>query len=327
LIHGVPSGAPFVNKGAHGAKARWCAEGTEHAAEEAAQTDEAQGNAESCQIFRAENDEHCPSEGQDNTTAEEHPVFWSLTVAVGSMKLIEGEIDGVVPTHATQDGQKLAVGEAFVLLGVERKAIPTRTLEMPRFPRAMVLLALRTPHVHLPVPLFRRNCRLEYTSQVKVCKLESRPVVRVDDESDLLRPWSMCARGIDGSSTGLAALSHLIHIVTNLQVRGVAFRSLTEQMDTTTPHGEFLFNVFGSLAQYERALTKERIMAGLEAAKRRGKHSGRPHAISDETLEAIRGAMKNGTSKAAVCRTFGVKRSTLYDALARHAQNPATELY
>ena len=118
------------------------------------------------------------------------------------------------------------------------------------------------------------------------------------------------------------SLSHLIRTVTALQARGVAFRSLTEQMDTTTPHGEFLFHVFRALAQYERALTTECIMAGLAAAKRRGKRAGRPHAIRDETMEAIREAMKNGTSKAAVCRTFGVKRSTLYDALARHAPEP-----
>ena len=48
---------------------------------------------------------------------------------------------------------------------------------------------------------------------------------------------------------------------------------------------------------------------------------------SDETMEVIREAMKNGMSKAALCRTFGVKRSTLYDPLARQAQNPATELH
>ena len=113
------------------------------------------------------------------------------------------------------------------------------------------------------------------------------------------------------------SLPHLLRIVTNLQEHGVAFRSLTEQMDTTTPPGEFLFSVFGALAQYERALTKERIMAGLAAAKRRGKRGGRPYAINKETLDAIREAIQNGTSKAGVCRTFGVKRSTLYDALAR----------
>lgn len=113
------------------------------------------------------------------------------------------------------------------------------------------------------------------------------------------------------------SLAHLMHLVTDLQARGVAFRSLTEQMDTTTPHGELLFHVFGSLAQYERALTTERIRAGLEAAKRRGKRGGRPHAIRDETMEAVREALHNGMSKAAVCRTFGIKRSTLYDVLAR----------
>lgn len=116
------------------------------------------------------------------------------------------------------------------------------------------------------------------------------------------------------------SLPHLLGIVTDLQTRGVAFRSLTKQMDTTTPHGEFLFNVFGALAQYERALVKERIMAGLEAAKRRGKWGGRPQAISEETMDGIRAALNNGASKAAVCRTFGVKRSTLYDALARETR-------
>lgn len=113
------------------------------------------------------------------------------------------------------------------------------------------------------------------------------------------------------------SLPHLLGIVTSLQEKKVAFRSLTEQMDTTTPHGEFLFSVFGALAQYERALAKERIMAGLEAAKKRGRKGGRPKAISNEQLEAITETLNSGASKAAVCRTFGVKRSTLYDALKR----------
>lgn len=66
------------------------------------------------------------------------------------------------------------------------------------------------------------------------------------------------------------SLAHLLAIVTDLKARGIAFRSLTEQMDTTTLHGELLFSLFGALAQYERALTRERVMAGLAAAKRRG---------------------------------------------------------
>jgi DNA invertase Pin-like site-specific DNA recombinase len=113
------------------------------------------------------------------------------------------------------------------------------------------------------------------------------------------------------------SLPHLIQIVTTLQTQGVAFRCLTEQMDTTTPQGTFLFSIFGALAQYERALAQERIRAGLAAARRRGKRGGRPRALSSEQLDAICAAVQAGASKAAICRTFGVKRTTLYDALAR----------
>jgi DNA invertase Pin-like site-specific DNA recombinase len=88
-------------------------------------------------------------------------------------------------------------------------------------------------------------------------------------------------------------------------------------MDTTTPSGELLFHVFGALAQYERALTQERVCAGLAAAWRRGRVGGRPPAIVGEKLEAILAALRGGMSKAAVCRNFAVKRTTLIETLAR----------
>lgn len=129
-------------------------------------------------------------------------------------------------------------------------------------------------------------------------------------EGDCLIVWKLDRLG--------RSLPHLLDIITTLHKRGIAFRSLTEQMDTTTPHGELLFNIFGSLAQYERALTRERIIAGLEAAKRRGRRSGRPRAIDEEKMENIVESLKAGASKAAICRSFGIKRSTLYDALNRY---------
>ena len=113
------------------------------------------------------------------------------------------------------------------------------------------------------------------------------------------------------------SLSHLLTIVEGLRKDRIAFRSLTEGMDTTTPHGELLFHLFGALAQYERALTKERVKAGLAAAKRRGRHGGRPQAVDSEKLAAILSALESGTSKAAVCRNFAIPRSTLIDTLAR----------
>ena len=113
------------------------------------------------------------------------------------------------------------------------------------------------------------------------------------------------------------SLSHLLTIVNTLRARQVAFRSLTEGMDTSTASGELLFHVFGALAQYERALLQERVVAGLAAAKRRGRIGGRPPAIVGEKLDTIIAALNDGMSKAAVCRNFGVKRTTLIETLAR----------
>jgi DNA invertase Pin-like site-specific DNA recombinase len=128
-------------------------------------------------------------------------------------------------------------------------------------------------------------------------------------EGDCLVVWKLDRLG--------RSLSHLLEIITELKQRGVAFRSLTEHMDTTTPQGELLFSLFGALAQYERALIRERVMAGLDAAKRRGRKGGRPRTIDPEKLEQIRVAFENGTSKAAISRTFGVSRSTVINTLGR----------
>ena len=113
------------------------------------------------------------------------------------------------------------------------------------------------------------------------------------------------------------SLSHLLATVNDLKQRGVAFRSLTEQMDTTTPQGEFLFHVFGALSQFERSLIQERVKAGLAAARRRGRRGGRPVAIDTEKMAAVVAALDGGATKASVCRTFAVKRSTLIDTLTR----------
>lgn len=93
------------------------------------------------------------------------------------------------------------------------------------------------------------------------------------------------------------SLSHLLSIVTSLRDKQVAFRSLTEGMDTTTASGELLFHVFGALAQYERALIQERVVAGLAAARRRGRIGGRPQAITGEKLDAIVAALNDGMSR------------------------------
>lgn len=96
-----------------------------------------------------------------------------------------------------------------------------------------------------------------------------------------------------------------------------SFKSLSEALDTPTPSCELLFHVLGALAQFERALISERLTAGLEGARNRSRVGGRPRALSSEKLEAILEALDSGVSKAATCRTFGVKRSTLIETLTR----------
>jgi DNA invertase Pin-like site-specific DNA recombinase len=82
--------------------------------------------------------------------------------------------------------------------------------------------------------------------------------------------------------------------------------------------GEFLFHVFGALAQYERSFIKERVLAGLEAARRRGRVGGRPRKLDDERIDAARSLLANGLTVSAAARSVGVPRSTLVDSLRRN---------
>ena len=119
------------------------------------------------------------------------------------------------------------------------------------------------------------------------------------------------------------SLSHLLATVSELEGRGVGFRSLTEGMDTTTAQGKLLFSVFGALAEFERSLIRERVNAGLAAAAKRGRRGGRPTALSAEKVEAITKALDQGASQASVGRSFGVPRSTLIDTLKRVGWTPS----
>ncbi len=137
---------------------------------------------------------------------------------------------------------------------------------------------------------------------LKSCLVELR-------EGDVLIIWKIDRLG--------RSLSHLIRIIEDLKIRGIAFRSLTESIDTTTPHGSFLFNLFGTLAEYERTLITERVNAGLAAALRRGRKGGRPPAIDAEKVAQILAALEGGASKAPVWRALSVPCSTLTDTLRR----------
>jgi DNA invertase Pin-like site-specific DNA recombinase len=113
------------------------------------------------------------------------------------------------------------------------------------------------------------------------------------------------------------SLPHLIETVTALRERGIGFRSLTEQIDTTTPGGKLIFHVFGALAEFERDLIRERTNAGLAAARARGRTGGRPKKLVDpKQLALARRLYADGeTDIATICRTLGISRATFYRAL------------
>jgi DNA invertase Pin-like site-specific DNA recombinase len=109
--------------------------------------------------------------------------------------------------------------------------------------------------------------------------------------------------------------AHLMQTVTELGERGIGFASLTEAIDTDTAAGRLLFHVLASLAGFERDLIRERTIAGLAAARARGRRGGRPTVMTPEKLAVARQMIEAGATKAVVARTIGVSRPTLYDHL------------
>src|SRR3954462_4884255 len=89
------------------------------------------------------------------------------------------------------------------------------------------------------------------------------------------------------------SLAHLIDTVRELQERGVGFRSLQEQIDTTTSGGKLVFHVFGALAEFERDLIRERTHSGLAAARKRGRLFGRPKVLSPRKITQLRTLAKD----------------------------------
>ncbi len=110
------------------------------------------------------------------------------------------------------------------------------------------------------------------------------------------------------------SLRHLIETVTELEQRGVGFKSLTEAIDTTSPGGKLVFHIFGALAEFERELIRERTQAGMAAARARGRQGSRPKKlISPRKLAMAQALYDQGThSIQDICQTLGISRKTFY---------------
>ena len=108
------------------------------------------------------------------------------------------------------------------------------------------------------------------------------------------------------------SLHQLIEIAISLQKREIGLRSLTEQIDTTTPGGRMIFHVMGAMAQFERDLIIERTKAGMAAAKARGVQVGRKRIATLEKIEKVKSLIRGGMSVPEAGKAVGLKPSTIY---------------
>src|SRR5919199_1335140 len=157
--------------------------------------------------------------------------------------------------------------------------------------------------------LQKADCTKIFTDTISGAKTERKGLdeaLQFLREGDTLVVWRLDRLG--------RSLKHLIETLTTLQQRNIGFKSLTENIDTTTPGGKLIFHVFGALAEFERDLIRERTQAGLEAARARGKRGGRPKALdSPQKIAMVQRMYKDKNNKIdEICKTLRISRSTLF---------------
>ena len=127
---------------------------------------------------------------------------------------------------------------------------------------------------------------------------------------DTLVVWKLdrLGRGVKG----------LVTLIGELEARGIQFKSLTEAIDTSTPGGRLFFHLLAAMGQMERELIGERTLAGLAAARRRGRIGGRKRLMTAGKIESARQLLGSGMPPKDVARNLGVSVPTLYRWVPGH---------
>ena len=152
------------------------------------------------------------------------------------------------------------------------------------------------------------GCEKTFTDQMSGTKAE-RPglaeALAYAREGDTIVVWRLDRFG--------RSLKDLVARVEEMKARGVGFRSLHESIDTDSATGRLQFHLFSALAEFERALLRERTMAGLRAARARGRNGGRPRKLSKAQIAMASKLMADPETRVAdVCEALGVSKATLY---------------
>lgn len=159
--------------------------------------------------------------------------------------------------------------------------------------------------------LDRAGCERVFTDHASGAKAHRPELDHMLDtlrKGDTLVVWKLDRLG--------RSVQNLVDLMNLLQSRGVGFRSLTENMDTTTPGGILVFNVFAAMAQFERDLIRERTNAGLQAARARGRKGGRPSKLTERQRTRIRELYQSRTlTVQEIADQYHVSRKTIYGSL------------
>jgi len=154
------------------------------------------------------------------------------------------------------------------------------------------------------------GCERVFTDQLSGAKRDRPGLEQVLDfvrEGDQLVIWKLDRLG--------RSIKDLLEIAETLEKKKVELKSLTDNIDTSTPMARFFFHMMGALAQMERELAQERVKAGLEAARRRGRTGGRPKKLTEERMERAQTLLAAGFSVPHVAKQLGIGASTLYARL------------
>jgi DNA invertase Pin-like site-specific DNA recombinase len=138
-------------------------------------------------------------------------------------------------------------------------------------------------------------------------------------EGDVFVVWKLDRLG--------RSLRDLIDIISALRQRGIGFRVMQESIDTTTPAGELIFHIFGALAEFERALIRQRTQAGLQAARARGRKGGRPKKLNPKQEAQVVKMLADAAIPIGDIEALfpQVSRTTLYRIAKRaNLDNPTT---
>jgi DNA invertase Pin-like site-specific DNA recombinase len=156
--------------------------------------------------------------------------------------------------------------------------------------------------------LEKAGCTKIFTDTASGAKQERKGLVEALEyvrEGDTLVVWRLDRLG--------RSLKDLIEKLTDLHNRNIGFKSLTENIDTTTPGGKLIFHIFGALAEFERDLIKERTNAGLQAARARGRKGGRPQVLTEKKVAMARTLYADKSNSINdICKTLNIGRTTLY---------------